>query len=266
MTWAEIESDYEIFMQCIFNSRGEDPWTRNEGKGREHLLKAYAKAQQMPEKNHLLYARILFDMYQAFECGIPRTFALMGGGDGFLAEAQKEYELARKENTLEKKELARFNNALARIKYSEEKAKYESKQRAKDCWHHKEHLQLLNNYELLQDFVFHDGMILKFEHFPAEQAAVAQIGEGYFENEVEGKINIATLRFDGVTSIQYAYDQDGRWLDDVYFYPAFRDQNTLLFDFGSFCIYSKKITVTDVSLADAGQRLADYMWGVMPWP
>lgn len=266
MTWAEIESDYEIFMQCIFNSRKEDPWTRNDGKGREYLLKAYAKAQQMPEKNHLLYARILFDMYQAFECGFPRTFALMGAGDGFLAEAQKEYSLAAKENTPEKRELARLSNAFAKLKRNEEETEYNIKQMNKDCWHHKEYLQLLNNYELLQDFVFHDGMIIKFEHLPAEQAVVLQIGEGYFENEVEGKIKIATLRFDGVSSIEYVYDQDSRWLYDIYFYPSFWNRDVLVFDLGNFCIYSKKITVTNVSFSDTRQGLTDYMWGEMPLP
>ena len=264
MTWEEINADYEVFLNCIFNVSGKNPWSRNDEKGREYLLKAYAKAQLMPEKNHLIYARILFDMYRAFECfNYNRTFSLIGEGEGFLAEAEKEYAFAKEENMAERKELERLADASGRLKKRKALRKYESEQRCKDCWHHKEYLQMLGNYEKLQDFVFHDGVILKFEHLPMEKAVILQICEGYFENIVDGKVKTATFRFEEVSNIEYTNNQDDRWIYDVYFFPDFNDHSLMVFDLELFRIYSKKITVTDVCFLDEPKELGDFMSGRM---
>jgi hypothetical protein len=97
MTWDEIRSDYETFENCVFSpDKHKGIWKRDDKKGREYLLKSYIKSQLMPEKDHLLYARILFNMYRAFECKKDHLFSLIDEGDGFLAESKKQYHIVLK--------------------------------------------------------------------------------------------------------------------------------------------------------------------------
>lgn len=132
----------------------------------------------------------------------------------------------------------------------EARRKYELEQIKDDDWGYKKHLPLIGNGELLKDFIFHDGLILKFEHLPIEQAIVVQVGETFFSKQIPGKLKVVTLRFDGVEDVEYNYEDDYRWFTDVYFFPAYRQPEVLVFDFDGFRIYCDKITVTGMEMVD----------------
>ena len=128
----------------------------------------------------------------------------------------------------------------------EARRKYELEQIKDDNWRHKKHLPLIGNGELLKDFIFHDGLILKFEHLPMEQAIVVRIAETCFTTRNSENLKVITLLFDGVEDVEYNYQDERRWFTDVYFFPAYNQPEVLVFDFDGFRIYCDKITVTGV--------------------
>ena len=255
MDWKEISADYEAFKKCVSCPDNCEFWHRDDKNGRRHLLDAYAKALLMPEKDHLLYARILWSMSIAFEsdtrCG---TFRI-SSTDGFLAEAQKEYEIARKGTGAvpTERELESIEGSMRRLRQGEARRKYEIEQMQDDDWCYKKHLPRIENGELLKDFIFHDGVILKFEHLPMEHAIVVKVGETFFTKQIPGKLKVVTLRFDGVDYINYNHEDECRWLSDVWFFPAYEHPEELVFDFDGFRIYCDKITVTGMEMVDRSE-------------
>jgi|GEM_PF-5874121 len=204
MDWEEINADYEAFRKCVYPGFKQH-WQRDDDNGRRHLLDAYAKALLMPEKEHLLYARILWSMYRAFECQTPHVTFRMPEANGFLTEAKKEYELAgtEPENEADLRHLELTENLL---RSDEAKDKYEWDQILNDDdGEERKNLPLIGNGELLKEFNFYDGLILKLEHLPVEQAIVMQICEILSRKEIPGKFKVATLRFDGVENLKYNY-------------------------------------------------------------
>ena len=261
MSWDEIKAEYKAFVDCVFTEIEK----QDKAQGKIHLLNAYVKAQRMQEKNHLIYARILLAMYQVFECSTYKKISLSAECDGFLEDARREYKLAWSDSGEKptEKEMHRLSAAINVLQTAGEQREYELEQMKNVRWHYEEHLKLIDNYELLKDFVFHDGVILNFEHLPAEQAVILQICEEYFENAIPGKIKVLTLRFDGVKDLKYEYEHDYRWISEAYFYKSYFDKSVLVFDLDVFRIYCNKITATNVEIIDTPDGFSKFLHGGM---
>ncbi len=61
--WKQIAEDYDKAKHYLYCLKKVDNWHREEDKGIYYLLKAYLHAKEQPEKDCLLYARILMTMY-----------------------------------------------------------------------------------------------------------------------------------------------------------------------------------------------------------
>ena len=264
MDWKDIRADYEAFRKCIYGpATPGEIWARDDQKGRRHLLDAYVKASVMPEKDHLLYARILWSMYRAFEAKTWPSAFFISEADGFLSEARKEYELAKAtaDGAPPESEMNFFEQTVSALQDDENRQAYELEQTKDDDWNYKQHLPLVVNHDLLQDFIFHDGVILKFEHRPVEQAVIVQVAETFFSKKVRGKLKVATLRFDGIEEVEYNYEEDSRWLNDVRIFPAYEHPEVLIFDFDGFRIYCDKITVVKLETIECPAALNGFVGG-----
>ncbi|MBQ6597894.1 MAG: hypothetical protein IJH79_10115 [Lentisphaeria bacterium] len=264
MDWKDINADYEAFRRCIYGPANPgEVWVRDDRNGRRHLLDAYVKASMMPEKDHRLYARILWSMYQAFEAKTWPSAFFMPEADGFLAEASKEYELAKAaaDGAPTESEMKNFEQTVSVLQDDENRQAYELEQTKDDDWDYKRHLPLAINHDLLQDFIFHDGVILKFEHRPVEQAIIVQVAETFFSKQVPGKLKVATLRFDGIEDVEYNYEKDSRWLSDVRIFPAYEHPEVLVFEFDGFRIYCDKITVVKLETIKCSAALNGFVCG-----
>jgi hypothetical protein len=100
---------------------------------------------------------------------------------------------------------------------------------------YEEQIQLINGYEKLNDFGFHDSKPVWFEH--TEQNARLK------------------LKYDGITAvflfegIEYVYiDSDPltNWIGDFYCYRYFHDRELIMFDVGFYKIVCSTISVENI--------------------
>ena len=78
---------------------------------------------------------------------------------------------------------------------------------------------------------------------------------------MRGKLKVATLRFDGIEEVEYNYEEDSRWLNDVRIFPAYEHPEVLIFDFDGFRIYCDKITVVKLETIECPAALNGFVGG-----
>ena len=138
-------------------------------------------------------------------------------------EAYALAEKARQHPTEKELNKIRFSADLLSYELNSENAPYE------------EQIKLINGYEQLDDFGFHDSKPVWFEH--TEQTARLKL-------KYDG-ITV-TFLFEGIVDIHADGDPATNWIMDFYCYPCFHNKELLTFDVGYYKIICSSISVEKI--------------------
>ena len=224
--WEQIIADYKIAYNCLVCPKHTHSWYRQEDKGLYYLLKAFLAAKEEPEKDHLWYARILWQMGQPYRFNKHEHERFYK----FIEPAIEEYKHIEKTERFEKEINGAFRE-YSRLKAKLDFIKYEGDET------YKRFMSLIENSELLDenDISFHDGKVLSFYHDNENATLIFK----YYDN-------IVTLGFEGIINVEIYYDEDN-YIQDVVCYPAYmNDTRTKVFDIETHKIICEKIKVVSV--------------------
>ena len=227
--WKKIAEDYAIYCECtrpLDMTKEEWPgWEANHLRmlnGTTHLWQAYIAAAQAEEKDHLLYARILFSIYR--ECTAQcdshealRFYVAPGWEQVQLAIAEGQHPTER--------ELDFYRSTFEELSYVV-KCEDGSDEEIKKAY------MLVEGLEQYPDFSFHDSKPVHFEH--TEHSA---------ELTLEYDDLRLCLEFTDIYEIHVEGDPSTNWIEEFYCYCAFRNQECVCFDVGYYRIWCKGIRV-----------------------
>ena len=223
--WKEIAEDYKKAMRFLEGwgvLPEEESHVRDSTEGNYYLYKAYRAAKKEKEKDHLLYARMLMYFEKNF-CSYQDCFSKVK----YAKEAVAEYQLAaeqpgekptRKEVSFAKHEYE-FNKYLTEC-FSDDEEQYNKA------------IKLIDGYEEINDFWFHDSFVKHFEY--DEKKALLTLD--YCGTQI-------TFEFTGIYDINVSTDPETDYVPDMYCYKDFFTPERKHFDIGLLRIYCEKIRV-----------------------
>ena len=220
--WKTILEDYNKAKEALWGSQKSGYWSREEDTGLYHLWKAYYHAISSSEKEPLLYARILCMM-----AGESRDYySEYDKYHKYIKPALDSYNMAIKMglNPTEKE--------LEQIRCSEALMSYNLKCREKP---YEDHISLIEGYELLDEFEFHDSKPVMFSHTEDAARLILKYGDLY-----------VTFLFEDVIDIYAAGDPITNYIMDFYCYPAYNDNKLLIFDVDFYRILCRSVKVEEI--------------------
>lgn len=208
--WDRIIEDYKIARKCLVYSRGTDCWIRQENKGMYHLWSAYYTALNAEEKNHLFYARDLALMGWEMRAK-SSNYELL---NKYYKPAVEQYNLALKENPdcVNPKEVENVKKNYEHYKYIVEKSSIRTDEDYYNA------IKLLEGYECLDEFSFHDSKFISLEC--KEESAVLKLQCD----------DIYHFEFSDIYDIEMNCDPLTAYVNDFAIYQAAPDSETIVFD------------------------------------
>lgn len=229
LNWEEIRDLYNKAQNCLCCPKKASRWRRDEENGMFYLWNAYhyAKTSDAPEKDHLLYARILRLM--ASETAIDHSE--YERYHNFILPALQEYEAAVKSG--QKVGEKEYDSA----KFDEEQLGYQLNHESCSEENWKEAIALIENGDLINkaDFGFHDSKPVGFELISDKQAVLKL----YYDNL------LAVLRFENIAYIEINTDPEMDWISDFYCYKI-KDSDLVTFDIEYYRIICKKVVLEKI--------------------
>ena len=121
---------------------------------------------------------------------------------------------------------------LNKIRFSEELLAYEL-----NCENapYEDQIKLINGYEQLDNFCFHDSKPVWFEH--TEQTA--RLNLKHYDTTV-------TFLFEGIFDIHVDVDPVTNWVEEFYCYPCLHNKELYTFDVGYYKIICTSISVEKI--------------------
>lgn len=221
--WDRIIENYKIARECLVYSKKKDFWIRQEDKGMYHLWTAYYAAINAEEKNHLLYARVLSLMGWEMQAK-SSNYELL---NKYYKPAIEQYDLALKENPhcVYLKEIENVRKSYEYYKYIVEKSKIRTDEDYSNA------IKLLEGYECLDEFSFHDSKFISLEC--DDQSAVLKLQYG----------DIYHFEFSDIYDVEMNCDPLAAYVYDFAIYQVAPDLETIVFDIEFLKIICKHITV-----------------------
>lgn len=223
--WDIITENYYKATQYLIYQNHGTYWHRDIENGLYYLLKAYRLAEEIEEKNHLCYARILAMIADEMHSVMSKYDVLKK----YIEPSLKEYELAQQEDDKPTEE------ELNKIRDKFQALSYEFEMKANIKINCENALKLIKNNELLKDFSFHDSQPIFFSH--DKEKAVLKL-------DYNG--TVATFEFNDVSEMYSQIDPHYDWVFEFYCYRKNQNPNKLIFDIGLYTIICKNITVTNI--------------------
>ena len=230
MDWEEILSDYNKAKDALWSHKGNGNWHREEEIGYYYMWNAYYKACKSEPKDYLLFARILAMMAD------ERRFSISDYDcyHKYVKPSVEAYDLAEKagQHPTEKE--------LNKIRWWADSLAYELNSENAPC---EEQIKLINGYEQLDDFGFHDSKPVWFEH----TEKTARLKLNYYGI-------IVTFLFEGVLDIHVDGDPLTNWIGDFHCYPGFRNKEIYTFDVEYYKILCSSISVEKIERIDISEN------------
>lgn len=221
--WNKIIEDYKTARECLICPKKAKNWTRQEDKGMYHLWSAYYSVLNAKEKNHLYYARVLSLMGWEM-CPKSSNYELL---NKYYKPAMEQYDLALKENPK-----CTYPSEVENVRKSYEHYKYlVEKSRIRTDEDYYNAIKLLEGYECLDEFSFHDSKFTSLEC--NEESAVLKLQYS----------DIYRFEFSDIYDIEMNCDPLTAYVSDFSIYQAAPDSETIVFDIEFLKIICKHIKV-----------------------
>lgn len=222
--WKEIISDYCNARKCLWCPKHSGNWQRKEEDGYYFLWKAYHEASAAEEKDHLWYGRILYMMANEHRYKFTNWKIL----NKYAAPAVEQFHLCTPESGMPtEKELKCAEDLYSWLKYEDDNQEGSL---------YPEQIKLIEGYEMLSDFWFHDSKPIRFEH----DEHTAKLWLDYCGT-------VAELQFDNVYELDVNGDPTCNWIQEFHLYRGWPVQDLIQFDIEFYRIKCKKVTVLSVS-------------------
>lgn len=221
--WNKIIEDYKTARECLICPKKAKNWTRQEDKGMYHLWSAYYSALNAEEKNHLYYARVLSLMGWEM-CPKSSNYELL---NKYYKPAMEQYDLALKENPkcTYPSEVENVRKSYEHYKYLVEKSRIRTDEDYYDA------IKLLEGYECLNEFSFHDSKFISLECNIESAVLKLQYGDIYH------------FEFSDIYDIEMNCDPFTAYVSDFAIYQAAPDSETIVFNIQFLKIICKHIKV-----------------------
>ena len=220
--WQSILDDYKKAKYALWCPKHYNYWERDEDNGYFYMWKAYHAAINAEPKEHILFARILMMMAHEQRFKTSDYLRLKQ----YVKPAVEQYQLSiQNGDKPTEKELEMSQSEYDALTY----------QFACEHAPHEEQIKLINGYEKLKSFQFHDSKVIKFEH--DENQAFLTLK---FDNTE------IILKFDDVSDIKIQTDPVCDWIYDFYCYRSFYGKDLLIFDIEFYRILCSSITVESI--------------------
>lgn len=224
--WKEIILDYCKARKCLWGTKSGGIWCRNDDDGYYYLWKAYHEAKAAEEKDHLWYGRILYMMANEHRYKFSNWEILKK----FAAPAVEQFHLCTPESGMPaEKEVACAEDLYTRLKYEDDNHEGSL---------YPEQIKLIEGYEMLSGFEFHDSKPIRFEHDEKK----ARLWLDYCGT-------IAELQFGNVDEVDVTIDPTCTWIYEFHLYRDGFRHDYLMFDIEYYRITCKTVKVLSVSKA-----------------
>lgn len=220
--WGKIIENYKTARDCLVCPKHGN-WMCQEDKGMYHLWSAYYAAINATEKNHLFYARILSLMGWEMRSKTSNYELL----NKYYKPAIEQYDLAWKENPN-----CGFLSEIENVHQSYEYYKYlveKGSIRSEEDYHAA--VELLEGYECLDKFSFHDSKFIGLECGNESAVLKLEYGEVYY------------FEFSDIYDIELCCDPLTAYVSDFAIYRATSESEIIVFDIELLKITCKLIKV-----------------------
>jgi tetratricopeptide (TPR) repeat protein len=221
--WDKIIEDYKTARFCLVCPKGKGHWMRQEDKGMYHLWSTYYAAINAEEKNHLFYARILSLMGWEMMHKTSNYDLL----NKYYKPAVEQYELALQENPD-----CGFPSEIENVRWYYENYKYlVEKGSIRTEEDYQAAIELLEGYDCLNEFQFHDSELVGFECGKESAVLKLKYSEIYY------------FEFNDIYDIEMCCDPLTAYVSDFAIYRATPESDTIVFDIEFLKISCKRIRV-----------------------
>lgn len=232
MTWEEIKELYEKAGECLWNSKKAEYWSIDYENGLYYLLAALREARQMPEKDHLAFARILSS------CALNRLQVIHDFEifTKYLQPAYEEYQSALKgpgEKPTEK-ELECFNRSFEHWKF-----RYDNE--ANNGEKYGSYLANIEGGNLMNErnISFYDAHFVAFELDDKRNSAVLRLS---YDGEY-----LITVLFSGIHDARLNCDSGAEYVGEFHCYRDDRfPPSLLIFSVGFLEVTCSRIEIVSV--------------------
>lgn len=231
MTWDEIKDLYEKAGECLWNSKKASYWSIDYENGLYYLLAALHKARQMPEKDHLAFARILSS------CALERLqvrhdFEIF---TKYLQPAYEEYQLALNAGGEKptKMEMENFDRS-----YQHWKFRYDNESNSGEKY--ASYLANIKGVDRMNDhdLSFYDSLLVAFNLDDEHNTAVLKLS---YDSEY-----LITVCFKGVQNTELYCEAGSEYIFDFHCYRDRFPPYHLIFSLGVLEVVCSEIEIASV--------------------
>lgn len=228
--WETIWEDYKKARFVLWCPKHCNDWWRDEETGYYYMWKAYYTAKNAETKENLVYARVLAMMASELSFKIHDYERL----HKYIEPALKYYRLA---------ENSEHKPSHKEVEIVQRDYDYLTYRFACEDMPYDEQVKLIDGYEKLSKFGFHDSKVIFFEH-----------NENTARMKLQYDSMIVTFIFNDVWDIKIDTDIGITWINDFYCYRQFWDRNKFVFDIGFYKIYCSRIAVESIEIVSNDEQ------------
>ena len=224
--WSEIRDDYDKAKYALRCPKNVESWHREGDLGHYYLLRAYLMASGAEPKDELLYARILAMMAEESTISVSDPALYREYVKPSLEAYERAIQLGQNPTGKELKSIRYCANELL-YKFEQRKRPYEDQ------------VKLIEGYEKLEGFAFHDSKPVWFEHSENDARLKLEYGD-----------LVVTLRFEGVVDFRADGDPRANYICCFWCYPTFDVEGLITFEVEYYKIVCSKIAVESVEVIE----------------